>query len=40
VRETLPDGILALADEVILIDVTPETLRNAARRQDLSARAH
>ncbi|MGZ3495934.1 MAG: hypothetical protein ACXWNK_02210 [Vulcanimicrobiaceae bacterium] len=27
VRETLPDGILALADEVILIDVTPETLR-------------
>jgi len=31
VRETLPDGILALADEVILIDVTPETLRQRLR---------
>ena len=31
VRETLPDGILALADEVILIDVTPETLRRRLR---------
>ena len=31
VRETLPDGILALADEVILIDVTPETLRDRLR---------
>ena len=31
VRETLPDGILALADEVILIDVTPETLRERLR---------
>ncbi len=30
-RETLPDGILALADEVILIDVTPETLRQRLR---------
>ena len=41
VRETLPDGILALADEVILIDVTPETLRQRLREgQDLSARAH
>jgi two-component system sensor histidine kinase KdpD len=27
VRETLPDGILALADEVILIDITPEALQ-------------
>ncbi len=31
VRETLPDGILALADDVILIDVTPETLRQRLR---------
>lgn len=31
VRETLPDGILALADEVILIDVTPELLRERLR---------
>jgi two-component system sensor histidine kinase KdpD len=31
VRETLPDGILPLADEVILIDVTPETLRQRLR---------
>lgn len=31
VRETLPDGILALADEVILVDVTPETLRQRLR---------
>jgi len=31
VRETLPDGILPLADEVILIDVTPETLRDRLR---------
>jgi two-component system sensor histidine kinase KdpD len=31
VRETLPDGLLALADEVILIDVTPETLRQRLR---------
>jgi two-component system, OmpR family, sensor histidine kinase KdpD len=31
VRETLPDGILPLADDVILIDVTPETLRDRLR---------
>lgn len=31
VRETLPDGILAVADEVILIDVTPQTLRERLR---------
>lgn len=31
VRETLPDSILALADEVILIDVTPQTLRSRLR---------
>jgi two-component system sensor histidine kinase KdpD len=31
VRETLPDGILRLADEVILIDVTPDMLRQRLR---------
>lgn len=31
VHETLPDGILALAEEVILIDVSPETLRERLR---------
>ena len=31
VRETLPDGILSLADDVTLIDVTPETLRQRLR---------
>lgn len=31
VRETLPDEILTLADEVVLIDVTPETLRERLR---------
>ena len=32
VRETLPDEILTLADEVVLIDVTPETLRERLRQ--------
>jgi len=32
VRETLPDGILGLADEVVLIDVSPETLRERLRQ--------
>lgn len=31
VRETVPDEILALADDVILIDTTPETLRERLR---------
>lgn len=31
VRDTLPDGILALADEVILIDVSPGTLQGRLR---------
>lgn len=31
VRETLPDGVMTLADDVILIDVTPETLRQRLR---------
>jgi two-component system sensor histidine kinase KdpD len=37
VRETLPDGILTLADEVILIDVTPETLRQRLREGKIYA---
>lgn len=31
VRETLPDAILRLADEVLLIDATPQTLRERLR---------
>ena len=31
VRETLPDGILPLADEVIFVDVSPEALRERLR---------
>lgn len=31
VRETLPDGILALADEIVLIDITPDALRQRLR---------
>ena len=31
VRETLPDEILTLADEVVLIDITPEALRERLR---------
>ena len=31
VRETLPDGILELANEVVFIDVTPERLRERLR---------
>ena len=31
VRETLPDAILELADDVIFVDVTPEVLRERLR---------
>ena len=31
VRETVPDGVLAKADEVVLIDITPETLLDRLR---------
>jgi len=37
VRETLPDGILAMAEEVILIDVTPQTLRARLREGKIYA---
>lgn len=30
-RETLPDGILALADEIVFVDATPEMLRQRLR---------
>ncbi len=40
VRETVPDAVLASADDVVLIDITPESLRRApAGRQGLSGRA-
>ena len=32
VRETLPDSILELADDVIFIDVTPDVLRDRLRQ--------
>src|SRR6201999_2831113 len=31
VRETLPDSVLELADDVIFVDVTPEVLRERLR---------
>ena len=31
VRETIPDGVLAAADEVVLIDISPETLLDRLR---------
>lgn len=37
VRETLPDAILDEADEVVLIDVTPDALLNRLRRGDIYA---
>ena len=41
VRETVPDSVLGAADEVVLIDLTPEALvGRAARRQDLPGREH
>ena len=41
VRETVPDSVLGTADEVVLIDLTPEALIGApARRQDLPGREH
>lgn len=36
VRDTLPDGILPLADDVILIDVSPETLQERQRGEKTS----
>jgi two-component system sensor histidine kinase KdpD len=32
VRETLPDWVMKLADEVVMVDVTPEALLNRLRR--------
>jgi two-component system sensor histidine kinase KdpD len=40
IRETLPDGILELADDVILIDATPETLRDRLRAGKIYPAAH
>lgn len=35
VRETVPDWVLARADEVVLVDVTPEALQTRMRRGDI-----
>jgi two-component system sensor histidine kinase KdpD len=35
VRETVPDWVLQTADETVLVDVTPEALRNRMRRGDV-----
>jgi len=40
VRETLPDSILELADDVIFIDVTPEVLRERLRDGKIYPRAN
>ena len=40
VRETVPDAVLGAADEIVLIDITPQSLiERLHRRQGLSARA-
>lgn len=35
VRETVPDWVIARADEVVLVDVTPEALQTRMRRGDI-----
>ncbi len=35
VRETIPDWVLGRADEVVLVDVTPEALQTRMRRGDI-----
>ncbi len=35
VRETVPDWLLKKADELVMIDLTPEALRNRMRRGDI-----
>jgi two-component system sensor histidine kinase KdpD len=35
VRETLPDQVLREADEIMLVDITPEALMNRLRRGDI-----
>jgi two-component system, OmpR family, sensor histidine kinase KdpD len=35
VRETVPDWVLRLADETVIVDLTPEALHNRMRRGDI-----
>lgn len=35
VRETVPDWVLRLADETVMVDLTPEALHNRMRRGDI-----
>jgi len=38
VRETVPDWVLQLADETVMVDLTPEALQNRMRRGDVYGR--
>ena len=40
VRERLPDNVLAEADQIVNVDLTPEDLRNASGREGLPGRTH
>jgi two-component system, OmpR family, sensor histidine kinase KdpD len=35
IRETVPDWVLRLADETVMVDLTPEALQNRMRRGDI-----
>lgn len=38
VRETVPDWVLQLSEETVMVDLTPEALQNRMRRGDIYAR--
>ena len=38
VRETVPDWVLQIADETVMVDLTPEALQNRMRRGDVYGR--
>jgi two-component system sensor histidine kinase KdpD len=38
IRETVPDWVLRLADETVMVDLTPEALHNRMRRGDIYGR--
>ena len=35
VRETVPDWVLQLSDETVMVDLTPEALQNRMKRGDV-----
>ena len=35
VRETVPDWVLKVADETVMVDLTPEALQNRMKRGDV-----